>query len=91
VPAFRAVIPGTRQGDRAEHGIDDLVPVAGEHGLVLPPARDARPPVAAVGGQDLAQHARAETEQPGAGHLLRRLHPGIAAAQDPGSFCGEPG
>ena len=58
VPAVRAVIPGPRQGDRAEHGVDDLVPVGGEPGLVAVPARDPR----ARGGRGrrpaAAQHAR---------------------------------
>jgi hypothetical protein len=54
------------------------------------PARtDARPPVPAVGGQDLAQHAPAQAEQPGPEHRLRCLQAGIAAAQDPGSLGGE--
>ena len=34
VPAGRAVIPGPGEGDRAEHRVDDLLPVGGEHGLV---------------------------------------------------------
>ena len=90
VPAARAVIPGPRQGDRAEHRVDDLVPVGDEHGLVPPAARDARSPVPAVGGQQLLQHAPAQPQQPGPEHRLRRLHPGIAAAQDPGRLGGQP-
>ena len=35
-PQLGAVIPGPRQGDGAEHRVDDLVPVGGEHGLVAP-------------------------------------------------------
>jgi hypothetical protein len=41
-----------------------------------------------VGGQQLRQHAPAQPQQPGPDHRLRRLHPGIAAAQDPGRLGG---
>ena len=90
VPALGAVIPGPRQGDRAEHRVDGLVPVGDEHGLVPPAARDARSPVPAVGGQQLLQHAPAKPQQPGPEHRLRRLQPGITAAQDPGRLGGQP-
>ena len=91
MPALGAVIPGPRHGDQAEHGAEGLVPVAGEAGLVAVPARDAGTAVAAVGGQQLAQHGPAEPQQPGADHLLRRLQAAAAAAQDPGRLGGEPG
>ena len=54
-----------------------------------PAARDARPPVPAVGGQDVAQHAPAKTEQPGPEHRLGCLRAGTAAAQGPGRLGGE--
>ena len=41
-PALRAVIPGPAQGDRAEHGVDDLAPVGGEPGLVAVSCREHR-------------------------------------------------
>jgi hypothetical protein len=88
--AFAAVVPGPGEGDRAEHGVERLVPVAGEAGLVAVPARDPLPAVAPVGGQDLAQHGAAQAEQPGPDHPLRRLHAGITAAQDPGRLTCEP-
>ncbi len=88
--AGRAVIPGPGEGDRAEHRVDDLFPVAGEHGLVPLATRDARAPVAPVGGQHLLQHAPAQPQQPGADHRLGGLHARIAAAQGPGRFRGEP-
>ena len=53
------------------------------------PARDPPPAVAPVGGQDLAQHARAQAEKPGPDHPLRSLHAGIAAAQNPGRLACE--
>ena len=90
VPALRAVIPGPGHGDQAERRVEGLVPVAGEHGLVAAPARDARPPVAAVSGQDLAQHGPAQPQQPGADHPLGCLKARVAAAQDPGGLPGEP-
>ena len=40
-------------------------------------------------GQDLAQHAPAQAEQPRPEHHPGRLHPGIAAAQDPGRLTDE--
>ena len=43
VPAFRAVVPGAIQGDGTEDGVDDLLPVAGEHGLMTLAARDPGP------------------------------------------------
>ncbi|HUZ22870.1 MAG TPA: hypothetical protein VMV07_03800 [Streptosporangiaceae bacterium] len=89
-PAGRAVIPGPRQGDRAEHRVDDLVPAGDEFRLVPPPARHPRAAVAAVGGQQLLQHAPAQPRQPGPDHRLRCLHPGIAAARDPGRLGGQP-
>ena len=54
VPAGRAVIPGPRQGDRAEHRVDDLVPVGdevplrapGRTGHAVPGARGRRPATA---------------------------------------------
>ena len=77
-------------GDQAERRVEGLVPVAGELGLVALAAGDAGAAVAVVGGQQLLQHAPAELQQPGADHLLRGLHPGIAAAQGPGRLGGEP-
>jgi len=53
MPALRAVVPGPRHGDQAQDGVEGLVPVAGEAGLVAVPARDARAAVAPVGGQQL--------------------------------------
>ncbi|MHB1874146.1 MAG: hypothetical protein ACYCPF_04740 [Streptosporangiaceae bacterium] len=53
------------------------------------PARDPRPAVAPVGGQDLAQHGAAQPQQPGPQHLLRRFQAGIAAAQRAGRRAGE--
>ena len=64
VPAGRAVIPGPCQGDRAEHRVDDLVPVGDEFRLVPPAARDARSAVPAVGGQQLLQHAPPSRSRP---------------------------
>jgi len=46
--------------------------------------------VAAVGGQQLLQHAPAQPQQPGPEYRLRGLQPGVAAAQDPGRLGGEP-
>ena len=86
VPAGRAVIPGPRHGDRAEHGVDDLVPVGDEPGLMAVAAGNPRAAVAGIGGQQLPQHAAAELQQPGAEHCLRCLHAGIAAAQGLGRF-----
>jgi hypothetical protein len=90
VPAPGAVIPGTRHGDQAEDRVEGLVPIAGERGLVPVPARDARPAVAPVGGQDLAQHGTAQPQQPGPDHLLGGLQAGIAAAQGTGCLSGQP-
>ena len=89
-PALRAVVPGPRHGDQAEGGVEGLVPVRDEHGLVTLPARHPRAPVAVVRGQQLAEHAPAEPQQPGPDHLLRRLQAGIAAAHGPGGRGGEP-
>ena len=90
VPALRAVVPGPRHRDQTEHRVERLVPVAGERGLVPLAARDARSPVPAVSGQQLLQHAPAQPQQPSPDHRLRSLHPGIAAAQDPGRLAGQP-
>jgi hypothetical protein len=84
------VIPGAREGDQAEHRVEGLVPVPGEHGLVPPAAADARAAVAAVGGQDLFQHAPTQPQQPGPDHRLRCLQAGVAAAQDPGRLGSQP-
>ena len=90
MPALGAVIPGPRDGDQAEDGVERLVPVAGEAGLVAAPARDPRPAVAPVSGQGIAQHGTAQAEQPGADHLLGGSQPCIAAPQRPGCLAGEP-
>ena len=50
VPTFRAVIPGAREGDQAEHRAGGLVPVAGEQGLMALATGHPRPPVARIGG-----------------------------------------
>ena len=84
------MIPGAREGDQAEHRVEGLVPVPGEHGLVPPAAGDARATVAVVGAQQLLQHAPAQPQQPGPDHRLRGLHPAVAAAQDPGRLGGQP-
>ena len=54
VPALRAVIPGPRHGDQAEHGVEGLVPVGDEYGLVALPARRR----AAPGGRGRRPAAR---------------------------------
>jgi hypothetical protein len=54
------------------------------------PAVHAGAPVARVGGQQLPEHAAAELQQPGAEHLLSRLHAGVAAAQGLGRLSGQP-
>jgi hypothetical protein len=51
---------------------------------VTPPARNARPPVAGIGGQRLPEHAATELQQPGPQDGLGRAQAGIAAAQRPG-------
>ena len=56
VPAGSAVIPGPAQRDRAEHGVNGLVPVGDELRLVPGPAPGSRPAVAGVGGQQRLQH-----------------------------------
>ena len=68
----------------------ELAPVAGEDGLVTVSARDPRPAAAPVGGQDLAQQAAAQAQQPGPDHLLCGPQACIAAAQDPGRLAGQP-
>jgi hypothetical protein len=47
--------------------------------------------VAAVGGQDVAEHDTAEFQQPGPDYPLGGFQAGIAAAQGPGGFRGKPG
>ena len=69
VPALRAGIPGPPQGDRPEHGVDDLLPVAGEHGLVAVPAVHPGTTVAGVGGQRLPE------DGPGRASAARRGAP----------------
>jgi hypothetical protein len=49
-------------------------------------ARHPRTPVAGIGGQQLLQHAAARLQHPGADDSLRRLQPGVTAAQRPGRF-----
>jgi hypothetical protein len=57
---------------------------------VAVPARDARPAVARIRGQQLLQHGTAEPQQPCPEHLLSGLKAGIAAAQGPGRLAGQP-
>jgi hypothetical protein len=85
VPAAGAVIPGPSQGDGPEHRVDDLLPVAGEHGLVAAAAVHARSPVARIGGQRLPEDAAAELQQPGPEHRLGCLQ-AVPAAQRPGGL-----
>jgi hypothetical protein len=49
VLAFRAVVPGTVHGDRAEDRVEGLVPVISESGLMSVPARHLRAALAPVG------------------------------------------
>jgi hypothetical protein len=69
VPAPGAVIPGPRERDRAEHGVDDLIQVGDEHGLPAAAAGNPRAAVAGIGGQQLSQHAAAQL------HALGRPQP----------------
>ena len=62
VAAGRAVIPGTREGDRPEHGVDDLVPVGDELCIMALAARHTRAAVAGIGGQQLTEDAAAELQ-----------------------------
>ena len=89
VLAFRAAVPGTAQGDRAEDGIERLVPVISELRLVSLAAGHPRAALAGVGGQQLPQHAAAELQQPGAEHRLGGPQPAVAA-QRPGRLGGQP-
>ena len=89
VLAVRAVIPGAGEGDRAEHGVDDLVPVGDELCLMPGSAVHAGTAVAGIGFQQLPQHAAAELQHPGADHGLGCLQAGLAA-QRPGGLRGQP-
>ncbi len=51
MPAFGAVVPGPAEGDRADHGVDGLGPVAGKRCPVPGPAVRARAAVAGVGSR----------------------------------------
>jgi hypothetical protein len=61
------------QGDRPEDRVDDLLPVAGEDGLVAVSAVRLVAPVAGIGRQDLPEHRAAELQQAGPQDLLGRL------------------
>jgi hypothetical protein len=78
------------EGDRAEHGVDDLVPVGHEHGLMTVPAVRARPPVAGISGQQPGEDAAAGLQHPGPDHGLGRLQAGAVTAQRPGSLGSQP-
>jgi hypothetical protein len=90
VPALRAVVPGAAQRDRAEDRVECLVPVVSEFRLMPLAAVRPRAAVAGVGGQQLAQHAAAQFQHPGAEHRLGGLQPRTVAAQRPGGLGGQP-
>jgi len=85
VPAGRAVAPGSREGDRAEHGVDDLVPVGHEFGLVPVPAVHAGTAVAGVRRQQFPEHSAAQLQHAGPDHGLGGPQVG-RAAQGPGGL-----
>ena len=73
-PHSSAVVPGPAQRDRAEHGVNGLVPVGDELRLVPGPApRLARPAVAGVGGQQRFQHRASQLHDRGADRQLGGL------------------
>jgi hypothetical protein len=78
-PAGGAAIPGAADRDGTGHRVDRLVPVIGEFRLVAMPARYPRAVLARISGQQLAQHAPAKFQQPGAEHLPGGLQPALAA------------
>jgi len=84
------VIPGTREGDRPEHRVDDLVPVRHEPCLMALAARHPRAAVAGIGAQQPAQHAAARLQHPGADHGLGSFQPRVTAVQRPGRLRGQP-
>ena len=94
VTAGRAVIPRPRDGDRAQHRVRVLVPVAGEHGQVPGAAVKPGPGIAGVGGQQVLQHRCAQPQQARADRPLSGLQPGAAGhrsgrrAGQPGYLCG---
>jgi hypothetical protein len=75
--AGSAVIPRTLEGDRAEHGVDGLVPVGDEFRLVAGPAVHPRAAVAGVPPEQVFQQPAA---QPGHRGPDRQLHRVQAAA-----------
>jgi hypothetical protein len=84
VLAAGAVAPGPAQGDRPEHSVDNLLPVAREHCLVAAPAVHARAAVAGIGRQRLPEHAAAELQQAGPQDRPGRLQAGLAARRPGG-------
>ncbi|HTR92922.1 MAG TPA: hypothetical protein VMI73_14415 [Trebonia sp.] len=91
VAAGLAVVPGPGHRDQAEDRVQGLAPVAAEHGLVPVPAGNPVAAVAPVGGQGVAEHDAAESQQPCPDYPLGGFQTGIAAAQGPGGFRGQPG
>jgi hypothetical protein len=86
MPALAAVIPGPADPHRAEHGVNDLVPVAGESRLVPGPALGPPARITGVGGQQRLQQPASELGQPLPQRQLRPLdaRPGRQRPGDPG-------
>jgi len=82
VPAVGAVVVGAAHLDRAEHGVDGLVPVADEAGLVAGPAVGARAAVAGIGGQQPFQQRTTQSQHRGADRQLHRRQ-ALPGAQRP--------
>ena len=89
-PARGAVIVGAAHRDRAQHGVDVLVAVADELGVMARAAVDPRAAVAGVGGQQLLQQRAAQLRHRGADRQLHRLQARAERAQRGDGQRGQP-
>ena len=84
------MVVGAAHHDTAQHGVEVLVAVADEVGVMPGPAVDPRPAVPGVGGQQLLQQRRAQLGHRGADRQLHRGQARTRGAQRGGRERGQP-